>query len=87
MGIAKSIRPLLGGAPGATTVGLSAFAARSRRRRGLPKDWLPQRFEEAVKTEELRGSLDNPRLYRFAMSVLLEGKTLDYETLKIVYAA
>jgi DNA repair photolyase len=54
-----------------------------RRRRNLPKVWLEERFEEAVRSEELGGVLDNGRLTSFSSAVLLDGARLDYTTLKL----
>ncbi len=55
-----------------------------RRKRSLPASWLSERFEEALDTGELDGVLDNRRLSGFARSVLRDGATLDYESLRLV---
>ncbi len=54
-----------------------------RRRRSLPAAWLAERFEEALDTGELDRILDNRRLSGFARSVLRDGVTLDYTTLRL----
>jgi len=55
-----------------------------RRKRSLPDSWLADRFEDALDTGELDGVLDNRRLSGFARSVLRDGATLDYRTLRLV---
>jgi len=54
-----------------------------RRKRSLPGSWLSERFEEALESGELDRVLDNRRLSGFARSVLREGATLDYLTLRL----
>lgn len=54
-----------------------------RRRRGLPSDWLEERFDEAAHSGELGGLLGNPKLSAFTSSVTLAGARLDYCSLKL----
>lgn len=54
-----------------------------RRKRSLPVSWLAARFEEATGNGELDTVLDNARLAGFSRSVLREGATLDYHTLRL----
>lgn len=54
-----------------------------RRIRSRPPSWLPERFEEAVRGEELTGILDNDRLSRFGLQVLRENARLDYTNLRL----
>lgn len=54
-----------------------------RRKRSLPGSWLAERFEEAEADGELDRVLDNRRLSGFARSVLREGASLDYQTLRL----
>ena len=55
-----------------------------RRKRSLPDSWLSERFEEALETGELDRVLGNRRLSGFARTVLRDGATLDYRTLRLV---
>ncbi len=55
-----------------------------RRRRSLPGSWLADRFGEAQGNGELDAILDNERLAGFSRSVLRQGATLDYESLRLV---
>lgn len=54
-----------------------------RRKRSLPGSWLTDRFGKALGNGELDAILDNERLAGFSRSVLREGATLDYETLRL----
>jgi DNA repair photolyase len=55
-----------------------------RRRRSLDEDWLQNRFLNAVELGEIEKVLNNKKLAAFAKEVVLEGKRLDYSSLKLV---
>jgi DNA repair photolyase len=57
-----------------------------RRARSRPPEWFPERFEEAVTSEELGTILGNTKLASFAEEVLRDGARLDYVTLRLEQA-
>jgi DNA repair photolyase len=54
-----------------------------RRKRSLPDKWLEERFEQAMRCDELGTILENTKLLRFSCSVLREGARLNYRSLKL----
>lgn len=62
---------------------LLALRRHFRRQRGLPDDWLAERFQSALDDGELAGVLDNPKLADFARAVFRRGMVLDYGSLAL----
>jgi DNA repair photolyase len=54
-----------------------------RKKRALPDNWIEERFELAIDSDELRSVLENDKLLRFILSIAKDGRHFNYRTLRL----